>query len=200
MTASGYEKAKCILIILLVYILPVILILVGIIPFNFRFILLIIIVIPVILYAKNTGIILDEVGFKHNNTVHAIKRILPVTVGLTGLIIIHYFLKGTRIDNSGIQWYFYLFFIIVSAPLQEFLYRGYLFYLFSKVGFSQYFLVASSILYSFVHAIYWDLPTLLFTLVIGFVWGHHYTRFRNLYSVIVSHILLGVVAIATGLL
>ncbi|MBD2596016.1 CPBP family intramembrane metalloprotease [Nostoc spongiaeforme FACHB-130] len=200
MAELGSEKAKFILIVLLIYILPVILILVGIIPFNFRFILLIIIAISVILYAKNTGILLEELGFKHNNTIPAIKSVLPVTFGLTGLIIIHYFIKGIRIDNSAIQWYFYLFFVIVSAPLQEFLYRGYLFYLFSKVGFSQYFLVTSSILYSFVHAIYWDLPTLLFTLVIGFIWGYHYTRFINLYSVIVSHILLGVVAIATGLL
>ncbi|MBC1238019.1 CPBP family intramembrane metalloprotease [Nostoc sp. 2RC] len=199
MAVLGYEKIKVISIIITLYILPIVLMLVGLIPFSFRFILLVIVTIVVILSTMINKIKLEELGFTHKNLLFAIKNVLPATIGLAILILLHYLLKGTRIDNS-LHWYFYLFLIFVSAPTQEFLYRSYLFHLLSRVGFSQYFLVISAILYSFVHAIYWDLLTLLFTLSIGFIWGYHYQHFKNIYSVIFSHSLLGVVAIATGLL
>ncbi|BAY26619.1 abortive infection protein [Calothrix sp. NIES-2100] len=200
MAASSYEKIKFTFIVVILYICPIALMLVGLISFYYRFILLVLVTILVILYTRINQIKLEELGCTHQNLVPAVRDILPVTLGFALLMLVYYFLKGTRIDNSAIQWYFYLFFILVSTPFQEFLYRGYLFHLFSKVGFSEYFLVVSAILYSFVHVIYWDLPTLLFTLIIGLVWGYHYKNFQNLYSVIFSHSLLGVVAIATGLL
>ncbi|QLE59836.1 CPBP family intramembrane glutamic endopeptidase [Nostoc sp. TCL26-01] len=200
MAASVNEKNKAILIIGLLYIFPVVLLLIRYIPFTYRFILLGIVTTLVILSAIFKNVNLQQLGFSYNNLEPALRDILPTTLGFIILIILFCFLKGTRVDNSDLQWYFYLLFILLSAPFQEFLYRGYLYHLFSQAGFSQYFLVVSSILYSFGHAIYWDLATLVFTLIIGFVWGYHYTRFRNLYSVILSHILLGVVAISTGLL
>ncbi|QLE54950.1 CPBP family intramembrane glutamic endopeptidase [Nostoc sp. TCL26-01] len=200
MAASGYEKIKVTLIIGALYIFPVASMLVGFIPFGYRFLLLIIVFILVILSAMVKNLNLQELGFADDNLLPALRDILPITLGFIVLITLRYFLQGTRVDNSTLQWYFYLFFIFISAPIQEFLYRGYLLHLVSKLGFSQYFLAISSILYSFVHAIYWDLTTVLLTLIIGFIWGYHYIRFKNLYSVTLSHILLGLVALKTGLL
>ncbi|MDF5730392.1 MAG: CPBP family glutamic-type intramembrane protease, partial [Rhizonema sp. PD38] len=60
-------------------------------------------------------------------------------------------------------------------------------------------ILISSLLYSFVHLIYRDVPTLVFTFIIGLLWGCYYAKFRNLYSIIVSHSLLGAISIQVGL-
>jgi membrane protease YdiL (CAAX protease family) len=57
----------------------------------------------------------------------------------------------------------------------------------------------STLLYSFMHITYWDLPTLLLTLLAGLFWRYHYSQFKNIYSTIASHIFLGVLAIITGI-
>lgn len=90
--------------------------------------------------------------------------------------------------------------MFVYAPLQEFLYRPYIFYILSEVNLSRYFLIVSPVLYALAHVIYNDIPTVILSLIIGIYWAYHYTRFKNLYSITFSHIVLGIVAIATGIL
>jgi membrane protease YdiL (CAAX protease family) len=189
-----------IIIIIGLYVLPVILILVGIISFGYRFITLGIVGLLIILSAILKKVSLSEVGFNQHNLIPALKNILPITVICTVLSILYYHFYGARIDNSGIPIYFYVFYILVSAPLQEFLYRSYIFYILSEAKLSRYFLIISSILYALAHIIYNDIPTVILSLVIGIYWAYHYTRFKNLYSIAFSHIILGIVAIATGIL
>ena len=106
-----------------------------------------------------------------------------------------------RIDNSEIPWGFYLFFIFISSPSQEILYRGYLFNLLSEAGLNRLTSIGlSSILYSFVHLIYLDIPTLVITLIIGIFWGMNYEKYRNIYGVIFSHSILGSMAILAGII
>jgi len=88
----------------------------------------------------------------------------------------------------------------VSSPIQEFLYRGFLFAIFKRAKFPTWLqIILSTLLYSFVHLIYRDIPTLVFTLIIGMIWGWNYAKFLNLYSIIISHSLLGAIAILVGL-
>ena len=189
-----------IIIIIGLYVLPVILILVDIIPFGYRFITLGIVGLLIILSAILKKVSFSEVGFNQHNLIPALKNILPITVICTVLSILYYHFYGTRIDNSGIPIYFYVFYILVSAPLQEFLYRSYIFHILSEVNLSRYFLIISPVLYALAHVIYNDIPTVILSLIIGIYWAYHYARFKNLYSIAFSHTVLGIVAIATGIL
>lgn len=194
------EQLKVILIIVFVYILPVLLLFSGWCSFAWRFAILILINIIVILITRLYSFTLEELGITRNNLGKSIKAIALPTLVFSLLMLINYLIYGVRIDNSAYGLLFYLFFVIISSPLQEFLYRGFLFGIFNRAKFPDRLkILLSTLLYSFVHLIYRDIPTLLLTLLIGLFWSWHYNRFGNLYSVIISHSILGAIAILIGL-
>ncbi|MHC5857256.1 lysostaphin resistance A-like protein [Nostoc sp.] len=130
----------------------------------------------------------------------SLKAISLPTLGVTFLVLIHYITQGSRLDNSAYNWTFYVLFVGASSPVQEFLYRGFLFSIFSKAKLAKWLqILLSSLLYSFVHLIYRDLSTLVFTFIVGLLWGYYYAKLGNLYSIIVSHSVLGAIAILVGL-
>lgn len=98
-------------------------------------------------------------GFTRKNLKASIKHILPITLIFALPIVLTLIVGWVRIDNSKIPWGFYLFFVFISSPSQEILYRGYLFHLLSEAGLNRLTSIGlSSILYSFVHLIYFRYP------------------------------------------
>lgn len=193
------ERQKLILIISLGYILPVLLLHFKIIPFSWRFYILILAAIAILAITRLYKFSLIELGFTRQHLGISFKVITLPTLASVLLMLINYMMQGARIDNSTYKLGFYLFFVTVSSPLQEFLYRGFLFAVFSRAKLAPWLMILlSSLLYSFVHLIYQDVPTLLFTFIIGVLWGMNYASYRNLYSIIFSHSVLGVVAILVG--
>ncbi|MBD2344135.1 CPBP family intramembrane glutamic endopeptidase [Anabaena subtropica] len=194
------EQQKVILIVGLAYILPVLLIYLGLVPFSWRFYILILAAVAVLAIARLYRFSTVELGFTKQNLKSSLSAIALPTLASALLMFIYYMKQGSRIDNSAYTWPFYLFFVAVSSPLQEFLYRGFLFGIFSRAKLAIWLqILLSTLLYSFVHLIYQDVPTLLFTLIIGIFWGCHYAKYRNLHSIIISHSLLGAIAILVGL-
>ncbi|ELS46272.1 CPBP family intramembrane metalloprotease [Microcystis sp. LEGE 00066] len=186
-------------VISFLYILPVVLILTKVIPFSDRFLVLTITGALIIGLAMLNEIAPADLGFNYQNLLPAIKDILPVTIISSVLMIVFYLNHGMRIDNTGIPWYFYVFYISLSSPLQEFLYRSYLFNRLAQIQLNQgYIIIITAILYSFAHSIYQDLLTVLLSLIIGLYWAYHYNRFKNFYSITLSHTILGIIAILTG--
>ena len=94
---------------------------------------------------------------------------------------------------------FFTFYVLISAPAQEFLYRS---FLFAEVAAAQLSpavaLVASSSLYSFMHVVGYDAVTVILTFVAGLIWGWIFLRTRNLAVVAVSHAILGVATLLVG--
>ena len=198
---DGNKLVKVVLIIFILYILPVVLMLIKIIPFEYRFYVLEIATVSVFIYSMVSGVKFNQLGFTRRNFKASVLNVLPMTVLFSIPMILGYFLGWIRLDNSAIPWQFYLFFVFISSPSQEFLYRGFLFHIFSEVDLNkQWRITLSSVLYSFVHAIYLDIPTLVLTLIIGLFWGLNYDKFRNISSVILSHSILGAIAILVGLI
>ncbi|MBD2341796.1 CPBP family intramembrane metalloprotease [Calothrix sp. FACHB-156] len=194
------ERQKVILIIGFTYILPVVLIFLGLVPFSWRFAILILAAIVVVVIARMYRLSAIELGLTGNNVESSLKAITLPMLGFALLMLIYYDIQGLRIDNSTYSWPFYLFFVGVSSPLQELLYRGFLFGIFSRAKFAIWLqILLSTLLYSFVHLIYRDVATLLITFIIGLFWGCHYAKFQNLYILIFSHSLLGAIAILVGL-
>ncbi|MCU7244893.1 MAG: CPBP family glutamic-type intramembrane protease [Microcystis aeruginosa WS75] len=186
-------------VITFLYILPVVLLLIKVIPFSDRFLVLAITGALIIGLALLNEISLADLGFNHQNLLPAIKDILPVTIISSVLMIAFYLNHGMRIDNTGIPWYFYVFYISLSSPLQEFLYRSYLFNRLAQIQLNQgSIIIITAILYSFAHSIYQDLLTVLLSLIIGLYWAYHYNRFKNFYSITLSHTIFGIIAILTG--
>ena len=196
-----YKLIKLCLIILLIYISPVFLILTGLISFEYRFYVLEVATILVVLYSLLTNVRLNKLGFTRKKLRASIKHILPITLIFALPIVLTLIVGREIIDNSKIPWGFYLFFVFISSPSQEILYRGYLFHLLSEAGLNRLTSIGlSSILYSFVHLIYLDIPTLVITLIIGIFWGINYEKYRNIYGVIFSHSILGAMAILAGII
>lgn len=96
---------------------------------------------------------------------------------------------------------FYVFFALLSAPAQEFLYRGFLFAELATVQVSAATKVLlSSFLFGFMHIIYRDALTVILTLLAGLLWAALFQKTRRVTIVAASHAVLGVAAIFAGLI
>ena len=194
------ERQQVILIVSGGYIIPVLLVYWGFIPFSWRFYLMILIAIAMLAIARMYRCSVVELGLTKQHFENSLKSIALPTLAAAVIMLIYHAFQGSRLDNSTYNWTFYLFFIGVSAPVQEFLYRGFLFDIFARAKLAIWWqIILSTSLYSFVHLIYHDPSTLLFSFIVGLVWGCYYAKYRNLYSIIISHGLLGSIAILFGL-
>jgi len=202
LSSPSHKRARAIALILLFYVLPPSAIALNLIPFQLRFPLLIAVVPILMLIKPDRETTAADLGLAKKGAVASMIKIIPITLVLL-LPMLAYALSssGPRIDNSSLPAIFYLFYILVSCPLQEFAYRGYLFRLMSLLDFGKWArILVGAALYSYVHVIYLDSFTLLSTLIAGILWNIHYDKHRNLAGVTVSHIVLGAATIFLGLI
>ena len=193
-------KNKLLLIlILLIYLLVPILILYNSYLFKIKFYILTIIGVIIFILMKVFNIKNKDLGINKNNILKSIKRNLLLII--VSIIIIIIF-KLLHIDkyNSNESIFFYIFYILISCPIQEFLYRG-VFGYFEKVYNNKYlWLIISSLLYSFIHIIYKDILTCILTFIIGIIWYILYRKDYNLVGVSISHIIIGILTISLGII
>lgn len=109
--------------ILITYILLPILIYCFDFLFNFKFYLLTVIGILTFCLLKVFKVSNDYIGLTKNNLIRLFKRNLPSVIICVISIVIFKVLPYERfVPNKTMM--FYLFYIYVSCPIQEFLYRG----------------------------------------------------------------------------
>lgn len=188
------------LIILCIYIGLPTFILVGILSFDFKFYFLTIGAVLTYAFARGLGISNTEMGITEINCKKSIVTVLPITIifALAGIVI--WVLGYSRIAPNE-SMYFFVFYILISSPVQEFLYRGVIPGILNKMNYGYHVqLIVSSILYSFVHIIYKDWITLVLTLIIGIIWFISYKKSNNILGVSISHAVLGVVTILAGII
>ena len=196
------KKFKLFLIIFIgfVYIGLPLTILIGIISFDYKFYALTIgaffvYILLRIVRSSNSGL-----GITKKRPKKSIIHILPFTVilAIVGLAI---WISGYSRITPNEQWSFFVFYVFISCPIQEFLYRGSLEAMLDKLRLSYIArMLISSLLYSFVHIIYRDIITLLLTFIIGLIWFFCYQKTKNLLGVSLSHAVLGVVTIVAGII
>lgn len=176
-------------------------ILVGMIPFAWRFEVLVGAAILLAIFAWVTRQDLDDLGLTRKYWGSALKTQLIVSGVFLLLLALAPVLGLTDRKVLPESTGFYAFYALVSSPAQEFIYRSVLFAEAKADGFNS---VATFLLlmipYVFVHVIYRDLLTLVFASVIGTVWTLSYMRNPNLAAVSLSHAVLGIVTIALGLI
>lgn len=187
------------LIIISIYILLPILILLFPLLYNIKFYLLTIFGILIYLLMRLSKISNTNLGIKKESLLISIKRNIPLIILFIVIIVIYTLYFNRRfIPDENI--YFYLFYIFISCPIQEFLYRGTFGY-FEKIFKNRYlWVIISSLCYSFVHIIYRDLLTCILTFAMGIIWYILYRKDYNLTGVVLSHIVLGILTISLGII
>lgn len=187
-----------ILVVLGVYIGLPVLILLDIIPFSLKFAVLAIGALAVYAIARVSGASNAELGIKKDQSLKSLFDIAPLTLILLVAGIVVWIGGWGRIDQNEV-WQFYVFYVFVSCPAQELLYRGALTVFLERISVNRWFvLIGSSALFAFVHVIYRDTLTVVLMFGIGLIWYLYYRRTRNLLGVIVSHATLGAVTIIAG--
>lgn len=188
-------------IIILFYILLPTSILVGLLDFNHKFVYLTVGSILIYLLMRVAGNQNSEMGLSFNSSAKSMKdvTVLTVILGILGVFLYLTGIDGRFSPNETVS--FYLFYIFISSPAQEFLYRGALVRILTRLNASERSkMIVSSALYSFVHIIYKDFWTLILTFCIGIIWYRCYRKTNNLLGVCVSHAVLGIVTILAGVI
>ena len=192
-------KNKLLLLsILIVYIIVPVLILFNSYLYEIKFYLLTGIGLIIFFMMKLFKVSNKELGITKENLFISIKRNLILIVLCTIIVLIF---KLFHIDkyNPNETLLFYIFYIFISCPIQEFLYRGVFGYFDMNSKYNYLWIILSSLCYSFVHIIYRDFLTCILTFIIGIIWYIFYRKDKNLCGVILSHIALGIVTIVLGI-
>ncbi len=194
------KKTLILAIISIVYILIPTLILYNVISYECRFHVLILVGTISYLIALKLKYNDSDLGMKKKNIKESIKRVLPVTLMIFVLTLIYYFVGLSNYNNTS-NIYFYIFYVLISCPIQELLYRSILKCYLDEFKISTITkIIISSILFSYLHIIYFDIYTLVFTLLIGLYWNYCYYKDNNIVGVTISHIILGVSTIILGII
>ena len=194
---GSIAKLRLFSIVAGVYITPVVCLRLGLIPYKWRFHVLIAMAIVAVAFAA--------ARYSANHLGLARPRLWQI-LGWAGipsvLLIAGIFLADLphRLQASQ-RLPFYLFFVLLSAPAQEFLYRSFLFAELAAVRIPRFgIVVISAVLYSYMHTIARDGMTTLLTFVVGLIWAGIFSRTRNFFIVALSHAGLGVAAITLGVI
>ena len=123
-------------------------------------------------------------------------------VSIPILLVLHFFIKPNvayRPLGGGLD--LAIIYILLCAPLQEFIFRGLLFTELKKLTRSNLLhIVISSGLFFIFHLIYSNKFLILSSSLAGVFWNYSYARNQNIYGVIFSHSIVGAVAIMLNLI
>ena len=188
------------LLIFTFYIVIPFLLLINPLFFKNKFIILTIGGILIYIILRLLGFNNSSLGIKSAKSIQSIRDISIVTFILIIIGIILFNFRISRFQPSE-TLSFYLFYIFISSPIQEFLYRGALTSILQQINFRKSSIILiSSILYSLVHLGYKDLITCILTFLIGLLWHQKYLKTKNLAGVTISHAILGIITIFIGII
>lgn len=180
-----------------IYVLPVVLVATGAIPFYWRFhvLLLMTLVAGSLAVSRHSAM---SLGLRLPRWRALMGwSLIPTALAIAGILqtdLPHRHVAPGRLA-------FYVFFVLVPAPAQEFLYRSFLFAEMGEIRVPPVATVAlSAVLFAFLHIIYRDAFTMLLTLVAGLAWAVLFHKTRGFYMVAASHAALGAAAILTGVI
>ncbi len=188
-------------LVLIAYVTPVILLLDGVIPFRYRFTVLLGMAALVFGFEMVRGRSWRELGFRRDTLRGSLKANVALSLVLGIGILIAYSLGAMHVSTIHGFTLFYPFYVFVSSPSQEFLFRSVIFAEMKRAGITRPAaqVVISTAIYTLPHAIYRDVLTLVVVAVIGVFWAFIYRRYPNWYGVALSHAVLGALSIAVGL-
>lgn len=186
--------------IVYVYLMLPILICIGIIPWNMKFVALIVGAAMMYILMRILGHTHSDIGITRQHTIYSLKTVLPITIALVIAAGLFLLLEKPRFSpTEGIG--FYVYYILISCPAQELLFRGILSRMLQELGAHRVLeLGVAATLFGYVHIVYGDMLTVVIMSVVGLFWYRAYQRSSNIIGVTISHVVLGVMTIALGII
>ena len=185
----------------LFYLIPILMLSFGYIPFEARHIVLFVMGLVLMAYAISKGIKAKELGFRRDNLKVALLKNLLYSMILVLLMYIFWqvgFLESVHYEGTFL---FLVFYILVSVPIQEFIFRSLMIYEIKIFTDNKYALIGiSSVMFSLMHVMYHSWQILVITLIAGIIWGITYLKWPNFWGVVLSHIIVGVAAVFVGII
>lgn len=183
--------------------IPVTLIWSGIIPFQYRFHLSAMFIVFVLVFCAMRQHGLRDLGFRYDNLGGSLfwNGIFCLIGGV--VLFLLYKAGYQKSPYRTVSQHCYLAYIFLLAPAQEFFFRGVLFAEIKKtmLNASRWaLLLITSVSFCFLHVIYGHLPMVIITFCAAILWGIIYDRHPNIWGVSISHSLLGIIAIAFGII
>jgi len=155
-----------------------------------------------IAYDRRQGFTLKDLGMRKDTLKGSLLLHLLVSLPLVIVMFLSFRAGIIRAPTVPDRTLFFVYYLFISCPSQEFLFRSNLFALMDKhhIRGPLVQVALSAITYSFLHIFYLDGITLIATFIIGLVWGGIYYRYPNFWGVTLSHAILGITSILVGLI
>lgn len=181
---------------------PVALIWLKIIPFEYRFHVFFCVLTGFIFYCFFRGYSLQELGFRTANLSSSLRwNMMFCVVGAIGLYIT---CKAGFLSpkNESYLPHVYIFYIFFLGPVQEVFFRGILFAEMKRTRKldDRWIILVSTFFFCFLHLIYNHPPLLIISLITGLAWGIIFTKWHNIFGIALSHSLLGALAMFLGVI
>lgn len=186
--------------IVCVYLMLPILICIGVIPWNMKFVALIVGAVMMYILMRILGHTHSDIGITRQRAIYSLRTVLPITVALIIAAGLFLLLEKPRFSpTEGIG--FYVFYILISCPAQELLFRGILSRMLQELRLHQVLeLGVAAALFGYAHIIYGDMLTVVVMSIVGLFWYRAYQQSLNVIGVTISHVVLGVMTIALGII
>jgi hypothetical protein len=192
------EFKEVVAFLALFYFLPIILLAYRIIPIEANPTILVLMSLIMVAYAITKPIEGRELGLRKDNFGRSMFWSSLVTIAFIVVLFIIYKTGAIRPKYSETA-IFYLFYVFLSAPLQEFVFRSLMFHEL-KIYFKKdwFRVLLSAVIFSFAHYMYRDLSVMLLTFAAGLLWGYVYLKKPNFWALAISHAIVGAVTIFLG--
>ena len=189
--------------ILLMFVCPPLLIVFGFLPKESIMLILWAVTLYAYLHLRSKGVKVFALDFKRKDLYAVLKRYLIITILMT-LFILAYepenFLALAK--ARPLFWLLVmLLYPLVSAFVQEILFRNYFFYRYDSLfkGHLLLFVFVNALLFSYVHIIFENWIALIFTFLGGLLFAQTYLKTRSTFLTAIEHSLYGNTLYTLGL-
>ncbi len=189
--------------IMFLYILIPLSIFLGWIPYEMRYYAMTFLLMAISLYAISESFDKKNLGFRWDNFKKAffLHAIISLPLIISSVILVRIF-ETVRTLEAPESLGFYIMYLTISGPVQEWLYRAVPFAAIKKhtQWNKNIQILVLSFNFAWLHIIYHDWIIYLASLIMGTIWTIIYTRYPNYGAIAIVHALVGFIAIWFGII
>lgn len=148
-------------------------------------------------YKFNT---LDKYGITKKNFIISCKKLIPSTIFWIAITILLGYLNINNLIISELTtsvatmpiWANFVLYTILSVPIQEIMFRGFLINRIKLTTNNQVFIILySSLAFGLSHLMFANIYFTILTTLISISWTRNYYKYNNLLSIILFHSIMG---------
>ena len=192
------QKINLLWQIILIFILPVLLIVAGVLSFEYRLVLLSIITVIVLGIALKEKISFENFGLKKIWFLKPFIIYGAFTLVVCLFITIFAYFSRQNLQLYALGSFYFLIGSVLRSVAQEIVYRGFLMYKLKQALKNRKFLIIfiNALLFALIHIIY-PMPFLFFisTFILGLGFAGIYYKYPNLIAISISHSIINFVGV-----